>query len=84
VYLIWTGNDLGELALLLILTLDNGFNNGRVVAPEIHEDVRDAILPQSLEEGKRRCIAMSPLVAISIATEVRLYTMFATTKPSRR
>jgi hypothetical protein len=84
VYLIWTGNDLGELALLLILTLDNGFNDGRVVAPKVHKDVRDAILPQSLEEGKGGCIAVAPLVAISIATEVRAYTMVATMKPSRR
>jgi hypothetical protein len=29
--LIRTGDDLGELALLLILTLHDGFNDGRVV-----------------------------------------------------
>jgi hypothetical protein len=50
VHLIWTGNDLGELALFLILAFDNGFNNGRMVAPEVHKDVGDAILPQRLEE----------------------------------
>jgi hypothetical protein len=40
------------------LALDNGFDDGRVVAPEVHKDVGDAILPQSLEEGERCCVAV--------------------------
>jgi hypothetical protein len=44
-YLVWTGDDLGELAFLLILAFDDSFNDGRVVAPEVHEDVGYAILP---------------------------------------
>ena len=38
-YLVGTGDDLGEIALLLILTLDDGFDDGRMVAAEVHEDV---------------------------------------------
>jgi hypothetical protein len=52
-HFIGAGNDLGELALLFILTLDNGFDDGRVVASEVHEDIGYAIFPQGLEEGER-------------------------------
>jgi hypothetical protein len=51
-HLVWTRDDLGKLAFLLILAFDNSFNDGRMVAPEVDKDVRDAILPQSLEEGE--------------------------------
>jgi hypothetical protein len=30
-YLIWTGDDPGELALFLILAFDDGFDDGRMV-----------------------------------------------------
>jgi hypothetical protein len=56
--LIRTGDDLGELALLLILALDNSFDNGRVIATQVHKDMRDAILPQCLEEGEGCRIAI--------------------------
>jgi hypothetical protein len=38
-HLVGAGDDPGELALLLILTLDNGLNDRRMVAPEVHKDV---------------------------------------------
>jgi hypothetical protein len=82
-HLVWTSDDFGKLAFLLILTFDDGFNDGRMIAPEVHKDVGDAILPQSLEEGKRCRIAVSRLVSISIAKEEQAYTMFATLLPLR-
>jgi hypothetical protein len=58
-HLVWTCDDFGELTLLLILAFDNSLDDGRMVAPEVDKDVRDAILPQSLEEGERSCIAVA-------------------------
>lgn len=55
--LVGTRDDLGKLALLLVLALDNGLNDGGVVRPEVDEDVTNAIFPKGLEEGKRRGIA---------------------------
>jgi hypothetical protein len=52
VYLVWTSHDFGELALLLILAFDNGFNDGGMVGAEVDEDMSDACLPDGLEEGK--------------------------------
>jgi hypothetical protein len=37
--LVWAGDDLRKLALLFILALDNGLDNGRVIASEVNEDV---------------------------------------------
>ena len=51
-YFIRTSYDLGEVALLLILTLDNGLDDGRMVRSQIDEDVPHACLPQGLEEGE--------------------------------
>jgi hypothetical protein len=57
-YLIGTCDDLGKLALLLILALHYGFDDGRVIAAEVDEDVGDAIFPQSLKESKGCCVAI--------------------------
>lgn len=38
-HLVRTGDDTGKLRLLFILTFDDGFDYGRVVAAEIDEDV---------------------------------------------
>jgi hypothetical protein len=65
-YLIRTSDDLGELAFLLILAFDNSFNDGRVIATQVHKDMRDAILPQCLEEGEGRCIAIPSSVSITL------------------
>ena len=51
-YFIRTCYDLWEVALLLILTLDDGLNDGRMVRSQIDEDVPYARLPQGLEEGE--------------------------------
>jgi hypothetical protein len=56
--LVRTGDDLGELALLLILALDDGFDDGGMVRSEIDEDVADAIFPEGLEEGERCCVSV--------------------------
>jgi hypothetical protein len=64
-YLIRTGDDLGELALLLNLAFDNGFNDGRVVAPKVHKDVGDAILPQCLEKGEGCSIAVAASTSVT-------------------
>lgn len=55
-YLIWTSDDLRELAFLLILTFDDGFNDGGMVGAQVHKDVCDACLPDGLEEGEGRCV----------------------------
>jgi hypothetical protein len=52
-YFIRTCYDLRELALLLILTLDNGLDNGRMVRSQIDEDVPHTCLPQGLKESER-------------------------------
>jgi hypothetical protein len=52
VYLVWAGDDLGELTFLLILTLDNGFDDRGMVGAQVHKDVCDACFPDGLEEGK--------------------------------
>ena len=52
-YFIRTCYDLGEVALLLILALDNGLDDGRMVRSQIDEDVPHARLPQGLEESER-------------------------------
>jgi hypothetical protein len=51
-YLIWASDDLGELALLLILSFDNSFNDARVVRPQVDEAVSDTCFPDGLEEGE--------------------------------
>lgn len=55
--LVGARDDLGELALLLVLALYNGLDDGGVVGPEVDEDVTNAILPEGLEEGKGRGVA---------------------------
>ena len=56
-YLVRTCDDLGELALLLILAFDDGFDDGGMVGPKVDKDVTDAVLPERLEEGKGCCVA---------------------------
>jgi hypothetical protein len=51
-YLVRTCYDLGKFALLLVLALDNGLDDGGMVGAQVDEDVPNASLPQSLEEGK--------------------------------
>ena len=51
-YFIRTCYDLGEVALLLILALDNGLDDGRMVRSQIDEDVPHARLPQGLKESE--------------------------------
>ena len=49
-YLIRTGDDFGELALVFVLALDDGFDDAGMVGPQVDEDMADACLPQGLEE----------------------------------
>jgi hypothetical protein len=68
-YLIWTGDDLRELAFLLILTFDDGFDDGGMVGAQVRKDMCDACFPDSLEEGERRRVPRSTLadwVAIAL------------------
>jgi hypothetical protein len=51
-YLIRTGDDLGELALVLILALDNGFDDAGVVGAQVHKGMCYARVPQGFEEGE--------------------------------
>jgi hypothetical protein len=51
-YLIRTGDDLGELTLVLILAFDNGFDDTGVVGAQVHKDMCYARIPQGFEEGK--------------------------------
>ena len=61
-YFIRTCHDLGELALLLVLALDNGLDDGWMVRPQVDKDIPHARLPQRLEEGKRSRVSEVPLV----------------------
>ena len=51
-HLIWTGDDFRELSFLLILPLDYGFDDGRVVGAEIDEDVSNAGLQHLAVEAR--------------------------------
>lgn len=68
-YFIGTSDDLGKLVLLLVLALDDCLDDGGVVAPEVDEDMRDAILPQSLEEGEGSRVAFISSVKIEETRE---------------
>lgn len=64
-YLVWTGDDFGELAFLLILTFDDGFDYRGMVRAQVHEDVCDARFPDGLKEGEGRCVP-GPILADEI------------------
>lgn len=55
-HLVRTGDNLGEVALLFILALDNGFDDAGMVGAEVHKAMRDPGLPNGLEEGKGSCV----------------------------
>ena len=59
-YLVRTCHYLGELALLLVLALDNGLDNGGMVGAQVDKDIPDAGLPKGLEESKRCCVSGEP------------------------
>jgi hypothetical protein len=62
-HFIRTGDDLRELALLLILALDDGFDDGRVIRSEVDENIADSIFPECLKEGEGCRIAISQSVS---------------------
>lgn len=62
IYLVWTCYNLGKLAFLLILAFNNGFDDARVVAAQVDEDIADAIFPQGFEKGERCCVSMFWLI----------------------
>lgn len=59
-YLIWARNDLGKLALLLILTLDDGLNDAGMVGAQVDEAMCDARFPNRFEK-RERCRVTRPL-----------------------
>lgn len=56
IYLIWACDYLWELTFLLILAFDDGFDNGGVIRAQIDEAVRNAGLPNGLEESEGCCV----------------------------
>jgi hypothetical protein len=54
-HLVWTGNDAGKVGFAL--TLDHGLQNRRVVGAQVDEAMRDAGVPDRLEEGCGRSVA---------------------------
>lgn len=73
-YLVRTGDNLGELSFLFILTFDDGFNDGGVVTAKVDKDVGYAILPQRFEE-REGC-------SITIACQISFYFMRWELKPT--
>jgi hypothetical protein len=55
--LIRTCYNSGELAFLLVLALDYGFDDGGMVGSEVDEDMANAVFPEGLEEGEGCCVA---------------------------
>ena len=53
-HLVRTGDDDGKVALLLILSLDNGLDDAGVVRAQVHEAMRHPGFPDGLEEGEGR------------------------------
>jgi hypothetical protein len=48
-YLVGAGDDVGELAVLLRLAFDHGFDDARVVGAQVDEAVPDASLTNALD-----------------------------------
>ena len=67
-YLVWTCNDLGELALFLILSLHYGFNDTWMVRTQVYEAVRDSGFPYGLQEGEGS--GVNPMLVLSLGTRV--------------
>lgn len=82
-YLVRTCHNLGELALLLVLALDNGLDDGGMVGAQVDEDVPDAGLPESLEEGERCCVAEGMSILGTAGLAVGTHTILAVLKLSR-
>jgi hypothetical protein len=70
-YLVRTCHDLRKFALLLVLALDNGLDDGGMVGAQVDEDVPDASLPKGLEEGERCCV--SSRLSVKGSTSTRVY-----------
>ena len=67
-YLVWTCNDLGELALFLILSLHYGFNDTWMIRTQVYEAVCDSGFPYGFEEGEGS--GVNPMLALSLGTQV--------------
>lgn len=70
-YLIGASDNLGKLGALLVLALDNGFDDAGVIGAEVDEAMGDAGLPEGLEEGKGRGIHVESQLLFCFLLEER-------------